>query len=70
MQTIGDALGVDYLGAGANISHAGRASFGYKALVQGFQIPSPKIDAPAPSISTMLGTEGSGSPGDNLDIWA
>ena len=68
--TIGDALGIDYRGAEANISHVGRAGHSFKELTIGFQIPSPTIHAPGPSISAMNAKEGSGSPGDNLDVWA
>ncbi len=70
MPSIADALGIDYHGAQANVSHVGRATFGYKAVTEAFQIPSPMTRNPKPSIADMLSKGATGFPGDNLDIFA
>lgn len=70
MPTIGDALGIDYRGAQANISHAGRSSHSFKELSIGFNIPGPSIRAPGPDISAMISKAHSQTPGDNIDVFA
>lgn len=70
MPTIGDALGIDYRGAEANISHVGRSSHSFKELSIGFTIPSPSIRAPAPDVGTMVAKAHSQTPGDNIDVFA
>lgn len=61
---------MDWLGAGAHLAASGRASYSRKALSVSAPIQSPVTREPAADISNMLSKMGSGSPGDNLDVWA
>lgn len=70
MPSIADAMGTNYFGAQAHIHASGRAAFSAVSVERAFEIPSPFTRVHAADMSTMLSKQGSGSPGDNLDIWA
>lgn len=70
MPSIADAMGTDYFGAQAHINAIGRASFSTTAVSKAYEVPDSFSRVKAADISTMLSRQGSGSPGDNLDIWA
>lgn len=64
-------MGLEWRGAQANLSHIGRAAFGYKAVAMLWEIPPPPLRKEPPAdIGNMISKENSGSPGDNLDVWA
>lgn len=69
MTTIGDALGIDYRGAEANISHSGRVQFSHKALAKSAPLVEPPTREAPVSISGMLAS-GAERAGDNLDVYA
>ena len=72
MATIGDSLGIVYRGAEANYSTPGREAHSHSALVHASNLPAPApiTGEPTMDISNMLSKQGSGSPGDNLDVYA
>jgi hypothetical protein len=66
--TIGDALGIDYLGAEAIISPSRTAAFATSALAKTSRIPSPIVDVPAMDVGAMLSKQSNGL-GDNIDVF-
>lgn len=69
MPTIADALGIDYHGAGANISAGGRAGFSSKATYEASRLHEPSIKPGGPDITEMISRRNRGL-GDNVDVFA
>lgn len=67
---VADAMNVKWQGAEAHYSTPVRGAFSNKALVKAFSLLEPQLQSAKPDISNSLSDQFSGSPGDNLDIWA